>query len=79
MCSRTDRFAREASEFWRKAFINKGAEDVLAGTGLQQMAEDLGFWCYILKEAFPKEVHKATPVSRSNPAPYTLSPKRPEP
>ena len=30
---------------WKEALIQAGAKDVLAGTALEDMGENLGFWC----------------------------------
>ena len=31
--------------------------DLLRGTNLQPMAEELGFWAYRLENAFPEDMH----------------------
>jgi len=57
--SSPDDFAQAASDFWRQTFVRRGAVDLLAGTGLEQMGKDLKFWCYRLDNAFPSDVHQA--------------------
>ena len=44
----------------RKKALKKRCNDVLdmlRGTNLQPMAEDLGFWVYRLENAFPADMH----------------------
>ena len=44
---------------WQKALQERrdGAVDLLRGTNLQPMAEELGFWAYRLENAFPEDMH----------------------
>ena len=44
---------------WQKALQERrdGAVDLLRGTNLQPMAEELGFWPYRLENAFPEDMH----------------------
>ena len=44
---------------WKKALQKRRdcAVDLLRGTKLQRMADELGFWAYRLENAFPADMH----------------------
>ena len=46
--------AEGLSDFWKRACAKLNAVDVLKGTGLESMGEDLKFWCYRIDNAFNK-------------------------
>ena len=42
---------------WQRALQRCDVVDLLKGTNLQPMADDLGFWAYRLDNVFPEDMH----------------------